>query len=94
MEFFGILALAVVIEGVVTYANEWFVKGKPQWKQIATVLFGVAIALAYGVDLVAMLGLESTVPFVGSVLSGILLSRGSNYLNDLLQSLQALGTKA
>ena len=94
MESFGILALAIIIEGVVTYANDWFVKGKLQWKQIVTVAFGVMIALVYGIDVIAMLGLESSVPFVGSVLSGILMSRGSNYLADLIKSLQTLGVKA
>ena len=87
MQLFGITALAIVVEGIITYFRTFFVEGKFKWQVLAALALGVASALAYGLDLLAMTGLESRVPWFGMALTGILLSRGSNYVFDLLGQL-------
>ena len=52
-----------------------------------SIALGVVIAVAYKLDLPAHFNLESQIPYVGCVLTGILLSRGSNYIFDLLNKL-------
>ena len=37
-----------------------------------------------GADLFAVLGVEFAVPWIGTLLTGIFASRGSNYVNDLI----------
>ena len=49
--------------------------------------FGVVIAIAYKLDLPAYFDLKSEIQYIGCVLTGILLSRGSNYIADLLEKL-------
>lgn len=44
---------------------------------------GIGLALAYQVDLLALAGLSSGWPWVGQIITGILIGRGSNYINDL-----------
>jgi|SRR5689334_2952687 len=84
-----ILMLAVLCEALVEYA------GTPipqRWKPYAAALVGVIVALLYGVDVFALVasqfGQSARIPYVGEVLSGILLGRGSNYINDLISRLQ------
>lgn len=48
----------------------------------ASAIVGVVLCVAYRVDLLAILGLASPVPVVGCVLTGVLIGRGSNWLND------------
>jgi hypothetical protein len=60
--------------------------GRVSWRGVvlrytATVV-GLAICLAYDLDLAASLGLETPIPFVGNVITGLLVGRGSNFLND------------
>ena len=81
----GIFFLATFVEGFVEY---FFGGGghasKPYLKYIA-LLLGVGAAIAYQVDLLASVGLHSVFPFVDYVISGIIISRGSNFLNDLVK---------
>ena len=92
-EFFGIILMAIVVEGVVTYVKEWFVDKKVAWQQILAVVLGVVVAIGYSADLFALFGLASIIPYLGSVLTGVLIARGSNYIFDLIKILQSYTTK-
>lgn len=85
-QFFNVILLSIVIEGIITYANEWFTNGI-KWKQLASVLLGVLIAIAYKADLIALFGITTPIPYVGCALTGILLSRGSNYIFDFIKQI-------
>lgn len=87
-KFFAIIVLAIITEGIVTYVREWFVDGKFHWQQLLTVFLGVFVSLAYNLDLIEVVGISATLPYVGCILTGILISRGSNYIFDLISKLQ------
>lgn len=87
-QFFAIILMSVVVEGVITYIKEWFVDGKFKWQQLLAVALGVTVAIGYNADLFALFGLASTIPYLGSVLTGVLIARGSNYVFDLIAQLQ------
>ena len=91
-EFFGIILMAIVVEGVVTYVKEWFVDKKVAWQQVLAVALGVLVAVGYGADLFALFGLASTIPYLGAVLTGVLIARGSNYIFDLIKQVQGYNT--
>lgn len=93
MNYFGIVFLAIVVEGIITYVKEFFVKGKFQWEMLISIVIGVLTAAAYQVDVFAMVGMKSVVPFLGSILTGILISRGSNYAFDFIKAIGAAQTK-
>ena len=58
-----------------------------KWQIIVSIVLSVALCLAYGIDIPALVGIVSPVSYVGSVLTGILVSRGSNYIFDLLKTI-------
>jgi hypothetical protein len=93
MEYFSLIFLAVIVEGIITYIKEFFVKGNLRWEMLISILIGVFVAVAYGVDLFALVGLYSFIPYLGSILTGILISRGSNYVCDLLKSIPGMREK-
>lgn len=82
-----IICAAIIVEGIIAYVKTFFVDGKFQWQMITSLVLGVVVALAYSLDLLALCGLESNIPFIGQVLTGILLSRGANYIADLIKLL-------
>lgn len=94
MKWYALLFLAIVIEAVITYGRTLFVDRRFQWQIAAAMLLGVGCALAFGVDLFAVAGVPAAVPYVGQVLTGILLSRGSNYVFDLIGKLTTAGQKS
>lgn len=75
---------AVLVEGIITYFNEFFVSGDAPWQMIFSLVLGIVVAVSYKFDLPRYLNMESNIPYVGCILTGILISRGSNYVYDLI----------
>lgn len=83
-KFLGIISFAILIEAMITYFNNFFVDGVFYWQMLASVALGIAVSVAYNLDLPELFNLKSKIPYIGSILTGILLSRGANYVYDLL----------
>lgn len=82
----GILLLATLIEGLITYIfgkTEEGAAPRP-WLKYVSLVLGIGAAVAYKVDLLAMAGMVSVYPYVGYVISGLILGRGANYVNDIV----------
>jgi hypothetical protein len=57
----------------------------PKWvKKVASIVLGVGVCIVYKVGLIALLGVEGGIPMVDFILTGVIISRGSNFLNDIL----------
>lgn len=83
-----IIAVAILIEGLVEYGKniaDMFYGGekKTAITQMVTIVVGVALAFAFSADVFIPLGLTVN-HYVGMVLTGIVMSRGSNYVSDLI----------
>ena len=86
-----IIAVAILIEGLVEYGKnivDMFYGGdkKTAYTQLVTIAVGVAIAFAFNADLFVPLGLTVN-HYIGMVLTGIIMSRGSNYVSDLISKI-------
>ena len=83
-----IIAVAILIEGLVEYGKnitDMFYGGekKTAITQIVTIIVGIALAFAFNADMFVPLGLTVN-HYIGMVLTGIVMSRGSNYVSDLI----------
>ena len=83
----SIVGLAIIVEGIVEYFKTIFNDGKLAFPIIGAIVLGIVVSVAYGLDILAGLGLETQVPYLGNLLTGIMISRGSNYVSDLLGKL-------
>ena len=84
---FGIVAFSILVEAIVTYVNQFFVHGVFSWKMLLSIVLGILVAVSYNLDLPAYFNLNSKIPYIGCVLTGILISRGSNYVFDIIKKL-------
>lgn len=84
------LMVSIVLEGIITYINNFFVTTEPHYQMVLSLIFGILIAVAYKIDLLKLVNIESNIPYIGSVLTGILFSRGSNYVHDILKTLNII----
>ena len=78
----GILLLATLVEGLVTYV--FGTEGSRPWLRFVSLGLGVLAAVAYQIDLLALFGLASPIAWIGWIVSGLIIGRGSNYLNDII----------
>lgn len=85
MELASIIFLAIFLEGLLTYLFKKDGVDEPPkpWIKYIALLAGIALAIGYRVDIPTMVGLVTPVPIINYVLSGIIIGRGSNYVNDL-----------
>ncbi len=89
-EISKMLMVCVVLEGIITYINNFFVIGEPHYQMILSLVFGIFIAVSYKIDILKLVSIESEIPYIGCVLTGILFSRGSNYIHDILKTLNIM----
>lgn len=86
-----IIAVAILIEGLVEYGKtiaDTFNDGEKRTAliQVITIVIGVGLAFAFDADMFVPLGLTVN-HYIGMVLTGIVMSRGSNYVSDLIGKL-------
>lgn len=96
-EILALLSLA----GVLAFAIEAFIKRIPvptAYKEIASTLIGLAIAVGYDFDMIeAFMRLADrtpTVPYIGSIVTGLFLGRGANLFHDLIVRLRTVPAPA
>lgn len=86
-----IIAVAVLIEGLVEYGKtiiDMATEGEKRKVliQVITIAIGIILAFAFDADMFIPLGLAVN-HYIGMVLTGIVMSRGSNYVSDLISNL-------
>lgn len=98
--FEKLIVVGLLVEAVVE-TIAWVAQREFLWQRIAAVVVGVVVALAFSLDLIAAVGvtppsegvLSPLAPWVGQILTGLILSRGANYIHDLLGKLQPVPSK-
>lgn len=60
-------------------------KKKVSVDRIGALVLGIVIALGTGIDLFAAVGLPINLPYLGLILTGIIISRGANFIHDLFK---------
>lgn len=89
--FFTVLFAAMLVEAIINILENVQEK-ETSWKYWASLAGGlvvsILIAVNWDLDIFKMVGFPSgNLPFVGAILTGIILSRGSNVISDLLSRL-------
>lgn len=92
MKWYAIIFLAIVIEGIVEYIK-LAVNKNMCVEIIGTIVLGVGVAIAFNLDMCAAAGIPAQWPYVGSVLTGISMARGSNYIFDIVGKLTEAKSK-
>ena len=93
-----IIVMSIVVEALIEYAKtigKAFTSGL--WKtaiiQLAAIALGVLLCFMTGGDLFAVVGIAFAWPWFGAVLTGVIISRGANYVSDFIKRLQSLNTE-
>lgn len=85
----GILLLSTLIEGTLTYIFGENSETSRPWLRYVSLALGVGAAVAYKIDIPAIAGLVAVNGYVGYVVSGLIIGRGANYINDIFALIQS-----
>ncbi len=83
-----IVTCAILVEALTEYLGKLLPEKirQPVPTQLVAVFIGIVVCTAAGADIFPLLGIPLSVPFLGAALTGILVSRGANFVHDLFKS--------
>lgn len=81
--------LAFLCEAIWENLRMIWENGKFNVNRLGALILGIILTLATQIDLFAVLQIE-IVPILGSIFTGILISRGANFIHDLFAKIQEL----
>lgn len=83
MNYVAIVVLALIGESIwETFKMTWD-KGKLSIDRLGAILVCVVVAYGAGADIFELIGIPLNIPYVGMFFTGLLASRGANFIHDL-----------
>lgn len=88
MEYAQLVIVAILIEAIWENLKMIWKDRKISLNTIGVLVISIVVCLLAKIDIFPIVGLSLSVPFVGSGLTGIIVSRGANFVNDLFEKLK------
>lgn len=86
--FLQLVLFSVLVEAVVEGIKGLREEGKLNTNVLVSLVLSLVAAVAFGIDIFAMAGFATQVPLIGEAMTGVIISRGSNFVSDLVGRLQ------
>lgn len=88
-----LVVVAIIAESVWETLKMTWQDGKVKVDRVGALVVSMLIVFGTRLDMLSLLGIETVIPFLGIILTGILISRGSNFIHDLLVRLSNKNTE-
>lgn len=88
MDFAQLILVAILVEAIWENIKMIYDKQKLNINMIGSLVLGIVVCLLSQIDIFPIVGLNMAVPFIGSIFTGIIVSRGANFVNDLFKKLK------
>ena len=87
MSIVTIITIALLVEAIWETLKMVWQEGKININTIGALIVGIGVSILAKIDIFAMQGISLSIPLVGWILTGILMSRGANFIHDLFNKL-------
>ena len=87
-----LVVVAIIADSVWETLKMTWQDGKVKVDRVGALVVSMLIVFGTRLDMLSLLGIETVIPFLGIILTGILISRGSNFIHDLLVRLSNKNT--
>ena len=88
MEYAALVIVAILVEAIWENIKMVFPNKKFSISMLGSLLVSILICVLTKVDIFPVVGLSISIPVIGSILTGIIVSRGANFVNDLCRKLK------
>ena len=85
-----VIVLAMLVEAVWETLKMLWQSGKFSIDRAGALSVGLLLAIGTRLDLLELIKITVYIPYLGIVLTGILISRGANFVHDLIKSITKL----
>jgi chromate transport protein ChrA len=83
-----LIIIAMVGEATWETLKMLWEKGKFSIDRLGAIIIAVFLCVAAQADFFQMIGIPLSVPYAGMVLSGLIVSRGANFVHDIFNRVQ------
>lgn len=83
-----LVVVAILVEAVWENIKMLFPNKKFSISMLGSLLVSILVCVLASVDIFPIVGVTISVPVIGSVLTGIIVSRGANFVSDLFTKLE------
>ena len=90
MSILSLMVVALIGEAVWETLKMTWDKGKISIDRIGALVIGLVLDFVTGLDMLKLLDISSKVSPAGIILTGVLISRGSNFMHDLLVAVNSI----
>ncbi|MCI6277650.1 MAG: hypothetical protein MR639_13070 [Clostridium sp.] len=90
MELYKVLILALIAESIWETLKMIWNKGKVSVDRIGAILVGILLSVLTGTDIMELVGVPMFIPYIGTILTGVLISRGSNFVHDIMNNMNGI----
>ena len=73
--------IRIILDAAITDKKTFIAK-------IGSLVIGLLVAFNYGLDLSKLTGLTNHIPYLGITITGVLISRGSQFTHDLIKNIE------
>ena len=87
MEYAQLVIVAILIEAIWENIKMIWQNGKFSIDKIGSLVISILICILSNIDIFPIVNLSIMVPVIGSILTGIIVSRGANFVHDLFNKI-------
>lgn len=88
MEFTQLILVAILVEAIWENCKMIWQEGKFNVNILGALILSILICSFAGLDLFVIVGINLNLPVLGCILTGIIIARGANFVNDLFTKLK------
>ena len=88
MNYSQLIITSILVEAIWENLKMIWDKDKFNFNKLGSLLLSMIICIVFNLDTFPIIGLNTSVPVIGSALTGIIISRGANAVNDLFEKLK------
>lgn len=89
MNLLQFVVAALIVEALWETTKMFWQNGKFSYDRIGALAFGELVSIGSNIDFMYSVGLPIKIPYVGMILTGVLISRGSNFMHDFLDGISS-----
>ena len=87
MEYSQIIIVAILIEAIWENCKIVWQNTKFSWDKVGALMVSIFICIGVQADVFGLVGLNIVWPILPNILTGILVSRGANFIHDIFSKI-------
>lgn len=87
MEYSQIIIVAILIEAIWENCKAVWQENKFSWDKLGALVVSIFICISVQADVFGLVGLNIVLPVLPNILTGILVSRGANFVHDIFEKI-------